>query len=247
MKGRSLVCYLTAGYPTKEEFVEHAVAAVEGGVDVLEVGVPFTDPVADGKVIQETSQRALENGVTPMVVFDLVRQLRERVSIPVVLMGYYNPIFQMGEERYAELARGSGANGLIVPDLPLEESSGLRDACVRNGLDLIQLVGPTTSEERMTRIARASSGFLYVVSALGTTGARSSLPADVSALVQRAKRAAGTLPIAVGFGISRHEQMLDLYRTGADAAIVGSALLKSIMDGGTPEDIRCFVSSLKGR
>ncbi len=244
-KGRGLICYLTAGYPSEELFIEHAMASVEGGADVLEIGVPFTDPVADGKVIQLTSQKALDNGITPMRVFELTRKLRSLTNVPLVLMGYYNPIFQVGEGRYAQLAREAGADGLIVPDLPLEESQGLREACVLNKMDLIQLVGPTTSEERMIRIARASMGFLYVVSALGTTGARSSLSAKVGPLVHCAKKAAGPLPVGVGFGISQSEQTEQLYREGADAAIVGSALLKRIIDGATPEDTRKFVAGLR--
>lgn len=244
--GHGLVCYLTAGYPSEELFLEHAVACVDGGADVLEIGVPFTDPVADGKVIQVTSQKALDNGITPMRVFELTSKLRALTDVPLVLMGYYNPIFQLGEGRYVQLAKEAGADGLIVPDLPLEESHGLGKACALNGVDLIQLVGPTTSEERMSRIARASMGFLYVVSALGTTGTRSSLPNDVGALVKRAKRAAGPLPVGVGFGISQREHTEQLYEQGADAAIVGSALLKSIIDGATPEDTRRFVAGLRG-
>jgi tryptophan synthase alpha chain len=178
-------------------------------------------------------------------VFELTRELRSRTDVPLVLMGYYNPIFQVGEGRYVQLAREAGADGLIVPDLPLEESPGLREACVHNEMDLIQLVGPTTSEERMIRIARASLGFLYVVSALGTTGARSSLSTEVGPLVRRAKKAAGSLPVGVGFGISQHEQTEQLYQEGADAAIVGSALLKRIIDGATPEDTCRFVSNLR--
>jgi len=244
-KGRGLICYLTAGYPSEEEFIEFAKASVEGGADVLEIGVPFTDPVADGKVIQMTSQKALENGITPLRVLELTRKLRSLTGVPLVLMGYYNPIFQVGEVRYAQLAKEAGADGLIVPDLPLEESQGLREACIKNEIDLVQLVGPTTSEERMIRIARASMGFLYVVSSLGTTGARASLSSDVGPLVKRAKRAAGLLPVGVGFGISQSEQTELLYHEGADAAIVGSALLKNIIDGATPEDVRSFVAGLK--
>ena len=225
--------------------MEIALACLDGGADVLEVGIPFSDPVADGPVIQEAGAKALEGGTTPPMVLGMVAELRARTDRPLVLMGYYNPIFQVGEERYAQLAREAGAEGLIVPDLPLEESQGLREACIKNEIDLVQLVGPTTSEERMIRIARASMGFLYVVSSLGTTGARASLSSDVGPLVKRAKRAAGLLPVGVGFGISQSEQTELLYHEGADAAIVGSALLKNIIDGATPEDVRSFVAGLK--
>jgi tryptophan synthase alpha chain len=244
--GRKLVCFVTAGYPTAELSVEHALACVEGGADVIELGVPFSDPVADGKVIQFTSQRALESGTTPMKVFDMAREIRKGTDAPIVLMGYYNPIFQIGEDRYAQLSASNGVDGLIVPDLPCEESLTLSESCRARGLDLIQLVGPTTSASRMRKIAAASSGFLYVVSSLGTTGARGSLSGNVSEVVRRAKDSAGDLPIGVGFGISRSEHAEAMYHEGADAAIVGSAILQRIIDGASPEDTTRFVSGLKG-
>lgn len=246
-KGHGLICYLTAGFPSEGLFREHALACVDGGADVLEIGVPFSDPVADGRVIQLTSQRALENGITPTRVFELVRDLRAHTDIPLILMGYYNPIYQVGEGMYVRSAEEAGADGLIVPDLPWEESGGLRERCNDAGLDLVQLVGPTTSDQRMRGIAHASSGFLYVVSSLGTTGPRASLRADVGTLIGRAKRAAGDLPVGVGFGISNPEQVDMLYRSGADAAIVGSTVLKRMVEGEGPEDIRRFVESLMVR
>ncbi|MBI0584267.1 MAG: tryptophan synthase subunit alpha [Methanomassiliicoccus sp.] len=245
-EGRGLVCYLTAGYPSPELSVEHALACVEGGADVLEIGVPFSDPVADGKVIQYTSGKALEGGMTPLKVFDLVRELRRRTSTPIVLMGYYNPIFQIGEERYAALSARAGVDGLIVPDLPLEESFPLMEQCRASGLDLVQLVGPTTSVPRMRSIAASSSGFLYVVSSLGTTGARGALAEGAADGVRRAKASAGGLPVGVGFGVSQAEQAETLYRAGADAVIVGSAILQEIIDGAEPPDTRRFVAGLKG-
>lgn len=243
--GGKLICFITAGYPTPKLSVEHALACVEGGADVLELGVPFSDPVADGRIIQYTSQKALEMGMTPQKVFDLVRRIRKSSDAPVVLMGYYNPIFQIGEERYADLSKDCGVDGLIVPDLPFEESGSLRERCLAEGLDLVQLVGPTSSAPRMERIAATSSGFLYVVSALGTTGTRSSLPENVGEVVRRARSAAGDLPVGVGFGISRREHAEAIYRAGAHAAIVGSALLQGIIDGSSPEDTRRLVNSLK--
>lgn len=244
--GRKLVCFVTAGFPTPELSVEHALACVEGGADVLELGVPFSDPVADGRVIQHTSQKALDDGMTPMKVFDLAHAIRERTDAPIVLMGYYNPIFQIGEERYVQLSARHGVDGLIVPDLPYEESGSLGEHCRAKGVDLVQLVGPTTSAARMKRIAAASSGFLYVVSSLGTTGAKGQLSTGAGEVVQRAKGVAGDLPIGVGFGISRHEHAEALYHKGADAAIVGSAILQGIIDGASPQETRGFVRSLKG-
>ncbi len=244
--GRKLVCFVTAGFPTARLSVEHAMACVDGGADVLELGVPFSDPVADGKVIQYTSQKALEGGMTPRKVFDLAREIREHTEVPIVLMGYYNPIFQIGEGRYVQLSSGNGVDGLIVPDLPYEESRSLGELCRARKLDLVQLVGPTTPAARMRKIAEASSGFLYVVSSLGTTGAKGSLSASAGDVVRRAKENAGDLPIGVGFGISRCEHAESLYREGADAAIVGSAILQGIIDGASSQETRRFVRGLKG-
>jgi tryptophan synthase alpha chain len=244
--GRKLICFVTAGYPSRELSVAHALACVEGGADVLELGVPFSDPVADGKVIQYTSLKAMENGMTPTKVFDLAAEVRERTDVPIVLMGYYNPIFQIGEGRYVRMSAESGVDGLIVPDLPFEESHSLREQCRAGGLDLVQIVGPTTPAERMERIAAASSGFLYAISSLGTTGARGSLSGGAGEVVRRAKGIAGDLPVGVGFGISRREHAEALYREGADAAIVGSAILQGIIDGAAPEDTCQFVKKLKG-
>jgi tryptophan synthase alpha chain len=244
--GKGLICFLTAGYPSEEECIEYALACVRGGAAVIELGVPFSDPVADGKVIQFTSQKALEAGVTPARVFDLVRELRKRTAVPIVLMGYYNPIFRIGEAEYARRTREAGADGLIVPDLPLEESRSLQEHCRSQGVDLVQLVGPTTSEERMRAIARCSSGFLYLVSSLGTTGARRELGTEVAELVARAKRAAGPVPLGVGFGVSRPEQVVRLRAAGGDAAIVGSAILQMIIDGQSPDEVEAFVRSLTG-
>jgi tryptophan synthase alpha chain len=244
--GGKLVCYLTAGFPTKEQSIAHALACVEGGVDVLEIGVPFSDPVADGRVIQYTSHKALQGGMTPLKVFELVRALREHTDVPVVLVACYNPIFQIGEGRYVRLCSESGVNGLIVPDLPLEESATLGACCRDMGVDLVQLVGPTTSEARMRRIATSSSGFLYVVSSMGTTGARASLSERTGEVVRRAKGCAGGLPLGVGFGVSRPDQVEMLYRQGVDAVIVGSALLQRVIEGASPEVTRGFVANLRG-
>ncbi|WP_019176707.1 tryptophan synthase subunit alpha [Methanomassiliicoccus luminyensis] len=243
--GGGLVCYLTAGFPSEGRDLDYVLACVEGGADVVEIGAPFSDPVADGKVIQYTSQKALENGTTPAKVFDLVRKVRERSDVPIAIMGYYNPIFRIGEERYVRGAKAAGADGFIVPDLPMEESASLERSCSAEGVDLIQLVGPTTSEERMKRIAARSSGFLYVVSSLGTTGARGDVPSSVGGLVARAKKAAGPLPVSVGFGISRPEHVREVLATGANAAIVGSAILQKVIDGESPERVSALVRSLK--
>jgi tryptophan synthase alpha chain len=221
------------------------MACIEGGADVLEVGVPFSDPVADGHTIQKTSQIALEGGMTPPKVMGLVARVRSRSSVPIVLMGYYNPIFRMGESEFVSRAVGSGADGLIVADLPYEESFGLAEACVSLDLDLIQLVGPTTPDERMVDIAGASSGYLYLVGNLGTTGARACLSSELPSLTRRALQAAMGLPVAVGFGISTPDQVSEVVGYGADGVIVGSALLATILDGGSVSDLRDQVAGLK--
>jgi tryptophan synthase alpha chain len=240
-----LAVYLTAGYPDEKSTEEYARACVRGGADLIEIGVPFSDPVADGPTIQQTSQAALEGGMTPIKAFDLVRRLRADIRPPIVLMGYYNPVFRLGEARFAEEARRAGADGLIVADLPCEESSTLRDACLGQSLDLIQLVGPTTSAKRMETIASLSSGFLYLVTRLGATGEQRRAGNGLSDLVKRAKGAAGSLPVAAGFGVSSASQVRDMIDAGADGVIVGSALLRAIIQGAPPIDIQASVRALK--
>ena len=241
----TLICYLTAGFPNLDKSVELALACVRGGADVIEIGVPFTDPVADGPVIQMTSRLALERGMTPSRAFDVVARGRAETDVPIVLMGYYNPTFRIGEQEYAERAVRAGADGLIVPDLPMEESSGLERACRANDIDLIQLVGKTTSPQRMAAIARHSSGFLYLVSGMGTTGGNREMGASVRELVERARLAAGDLPVGIGFGVVSHEQVRTLHDYGADGVIVGSALLQRIAGGASAREVEEFVASLR--
>lgn len=241
----ALVCYLTAGYPDRARSIEYIMACLEGGADMIEVGIPFSDPVADGPVIQATSDAALRGGMRPKVVLDLVAEVRSRTEAPLILMGYYNPIFRMGESEFTALAAQKGADGLIVPDLPLEESGHLRQCCLRDGMDLVQLVAPTTPDDRMRRIASSSSGYLYLVSRLGITGARTGPENDLAGLLRRTKAGAGTLPVAAGFGIATPSQVRQLRGHGADGAIVGSAILKRIMEGEGPRKVSAYVRSLK--
>ncbi len=182
--------------------------------------------------------------MVPSQVFEVVSWIRERVHTPIVLMGYYNPIFRMGEASYLERAAEAGVDGLIVPDLPFEESFSLQSLSQKRGIDLIQLVGPTTNDARMKRISSHSSGFLYLVSALGTTGERDQLAPGVSNLIERARKVS-MVPVAVGFGISTPEQVSQVVTKGADGAIVGSAIVKKIIDGESSLAIRKFVRELK--
>ena len=239
-----LICFLTAGFPNMSDFKEHFHACVEGGADIMEIGLPFSDPVADGPTIQHASRVALEKGATLHSILEVIRELRQEFGVPMVLMGYYNPIFVRGLGRFVDEAKSAGADGLIVPDVPLEECDPLRKECERGGLDLIMIAGPLTSADRMKRIASASSGYLYLAGNLGTTGARTLMSGDLPKLIKRAK-ASTELPVAVGFGISDPDQVRNVIQAGADGAIVGSAILDLIINGSPSKEVRHFVETLK--
>jgi len=240
----ALVCYLMAGVPDPQRFLEMAVACLEGGADVLEVGVPYSDPVADGPVIQEAGVRALENGVTPPMVLDMVRELRTRTQKPLVLMGYYNPIFRRGEERFVREALEAGADGLIVPDLPLHEGGSLHAICQEHGLCLVQLSTPLTPEGRQRELMMATSGFLYLVTRTGVTGGETEVGRQLVEMVRRGREIDPGVPMAAGFGISRAEQVREVRAAGADGAVVGSALVALTLNGATPQDMRGKVRDL---
>jgi tryptophan synthase alpha chain len=220
----ALMPYFTLGYPTRSASLEVVEAIASSGADLIELGLPFSDPLADGPTIQHSTQVALENGITVEDCLGLVQRLRGRgVSQPLLLMGYYNPLLAYGPERFVAAARQAGADGLIVPDLPLEEAGDLELACLQNGLALVYLVAPTTTEQRLAQVTAHSTGFVYIVSLTGVTGARSSLSADLQDFLQRVRNVTDK-PLAVGFGISTPEQAA---RVGmlAEGVIVGSALI----------------------
>jgi len=221
-----LVAYLTAGDPTLEASEKIILAAAEAGADVIELGVPFSDPVADGPVIQRASERALQSGTTLAGVLDLARRLRARTEVPLVLFSYFNPLLQMGLEKFAKAANAAGIDGVLVTDLTPEESSEYREIIRAQALDTIFLGAPTSTDARLAAIAECSSGFLYLISRTGVTGTRESLPEELPALVRRARRVT-KLPIAVGFGISLPEHVSVLGGI-ADAAVVGSALVAEV-------------------
>ena len=227
-EGRTgLIAFLTVGYPTIEATLRLAPALVEGGASIIEMGIPFSDPLADGATIQRASFHALRQGVTPAVCLDVVARLRRQgVQAPLVLMGYYNPLLAYGIEPFARDAAAAGADGLIVVDLPPEESEPLRRACRAHGLRLIYLLAPTSSEERIRKVARVASGFVYCVSLTGTTGARRELPRGLKAFIERV-RCHTPLPIAVGFGISKPKHFRAIGRI-AEAAVIGSAIIDEI-------------------
>ncbi len=227
-----LIAYLTAGDPTLEASQGIALAVAEAGADVIELGVPFSDPIADGPTIQRASERALAGGATLARVIELVAELRAKTPVPLVLFGYFNPILQMGVEEFARSAAQAGTDGALVTDLIPEEADDYCRAMRQAALDTIFLAAPTTSTPRLARIAQASTGFLYLISRTGVTGAREKLPADLEELAARARQAS-RLPLAVGFGISRTEHVRALHRL-AEAAVVGSALVAEIERAGGP-------------
>jgi tryptophan synthase alpha chain len=222
-----LIAFLTVGYPSVDDTLRLVPALIEGGADLIELGVPFSDPLAEGPTIQRSSHHALQEGVTPRVCLDVVAALRRRgVETPLILMGYYNPLLAYGLQEFCRDAAAAGADGLIAVDLPPEESHPLRDACRAHSLDLIYLLAPTSSDERIEQVARLASGFVYCVSVTGVTGARDELPAGLSAFLARV-RARIPLPIAVGFGISKPKHFRAVGRI-AEAAVIGSAIIDEI-------------------
>jgi tryptophan synthase alpha chain len=227
-----LVAYITAGDPSLDATRQIVLAAAAAGADVVELGVPFSDPLADGPTIQRASERALRAGASLKGVLDLVAAIRRESQVPLVLFSYYNPVLQMGLNNFAERAAKAGADGALITDLTPEEAGDYRAALHARGLDTIFLAAPTTAEERFRRIAEASTGFLYLISRTGVTGARENLPEDLPALIRRA-RGATKLPLAVGFGISLPGHVSILGGL-ADAAVVGSALVEEIERAASP-------------
>ena len=226
-----LVAYITAGDPSLAASEKIVLAAAEAGADVIELGVPFSDPVADGPTIQRASERALRGGATLAGVIDLVRRVRTASDVPLILFSYFNPILQMGVEKFADAASAAGADGVLATDLTPEEAGEYRKALEARGLDTIFLAAPTSTDERLEIIAGCSSGFLYLISRTGVTGERDSMPGDLPALARRVRRAT-KLPLAVGFGISLPEHVSVLGGI-ADAAVVGSALMAEIEKSAT--------------
>ena len=221
-----LVAYIAAGDPSLDATLKFVLSLAEAGADVIELGVPFSDPLADGPTIQRASERALKSGTTLGGVIDLVRRIRQSSQVPLVLFSYYNPILQMGLEKFARAASEAGADGVLATDLAPEESAEYRRILAAHHLDTIFLGAPTSTDERLAKIAGVSSGFLYLISRTGVTGAKDTLPDDLPALIRRA-RAVTQLPIAVGFGISLPGHVSVLGGL-ADAAVVGSALVSEI-------------------
>jgi len=228
-----IVAYITAGDPSLDATHKFVLALAEAGADVIELGVPFSDPLADGPTIQRASERALKSGTTLAGVLELVRRIRQSSQVPLVLFSYFNPILQMGLEKFANAASQAGADGVLATDLTPEESEDYRRILHARNLDTIFLAAPTSSDDRLKLISSCSSGFLYLISRTGVTGAKDSLPDDLPALLRRAHQFTD-LPIAVGFGISLPDHVSVLGGL-ADAAVVGSALVAEIEKAATPD------------
>jgi len=233
--GPGLVTYVTAGDPDLIRTAGILRALDRSGADVLEVGVPFSDPLADGPVIQRATERALASGTTLAGVLGMVGRLRDEVRAPIVIFSYANPILRLGAERFADQAREAGVDGVLVLDLPIEEADEFRALLTLRGIDTILLLSPTTTDERLRRAAALGSGFLYAISRLGVTGARDAVADGAEEMVRRI-RAVSSLPVALGFGISKPEHVREVGRW-ADAAVVGSALVNVIAEAGVSDDL----------
>jgi tryptophan synthase alpha chain len=248
-----LIPYFMSGYPSTHQSIELALAAAQMGADIIELGMPFSDPLADGATIQHAGHIALENGTTIHGCFEIASEISNRCDVPLVLMGYYNPILVYGLEAFCQRAGESGVSGLIIPDLPPEEAEPLQRAATKYGLSLIFLIPPTTPNERITHIAKMASrgygSFLYCVALNGVTGARATLPTDLHVFIQRVKDYTKEyhLPIAVGFGISTPEHVSELI-TFAEGVVVGSAVVKLIdahVEGEQIEAVKGHILSLR--
>jgi tryptophan synthase alpha chain len=225
----ALVGYVTGGDPEPRLTPKIAEALITGGVDILELGIPFSDPIADGPTIQAASLRALQAGTTPKMVLDMAEEIKKRHDIPIAVMTYYNPVYRMGLDKFFRLAGCSGVDGVIVADLPVEEAADYKKAAEAWGVDTIFLAAPSTSAERLQRIVECTSGFLYLVSHFGVTGAREAVERSTIQLIQRMLPfTRGRVPLAVGFGVSKPEHVKGIIEAGADGVIVGSAFVNIV-------------------
>lgn len=242
--GKAFIPFITCGDPDLETTAAVVRAAAANGADLIELGIPFSDPTAEGPVIQGANLRALNGGVTTDKIFDLVRELRRGVEVPMVFMTYANVVFSYGSERFISTCREIGIDGLILPDVPYEEKEEFLPVCRRYGVDLLSLIAPT-SEDRIAMIAREAEGFLYIVSSLGVTGVRSEIKTDLGAIVETVRQNTD-IPCAIGFGISTPEQAAKMAGI-SDGAIVGSAIVRLIGEHGkdAPEYVGEYVKRMK--
>jgi tryptophan synthase alpha chain len=240
---KALIAYLTVGYPSLAVTLEAATILARGGCDIIELGIPFSDPLADGATIQKASYQALAQGITPQACLDLARRLSQKITTPLVFMSYYNPVLSFGLEAFCQASAGAGVDGLIIPDLPPEEGAELEVATRKHSLDLIYLLTPTSTEERISLVAEKSRGFIYLVSLTGVTGARQTLPAGLENFVGDVRRWTQK-PLCVGFGVSNPEQAGRVARI-ADGVIVGSRLIQLITEDASLSSLKAAVLGLR--
>jgi tryptophan synthase alpha chain len=225
----AFIAYIMAGDP--DPSITPAIAkAIARYADIIELGIPFSDPIADGPTIQAASERALKAGMTPQNIFELIAAIRKETEIPIVIMGYYNPILHFGVERFMKKLAEAGGDGIIIPDLSIEEANDVVRYAKENGIDTIFLIAPTTPEDRIEKICAYSSGFVYLVSLLGVTGAREAISGVVKTLIRSVVEKRSDIPPAVGFGISKPEHVREIVADGAKGVIVGSAIVELIAE-----------------
>jgi len=239
----ALISYITVGYPSVETTLKVAPLLASNGCDIIELGIPFSDPLADGATIQRASYEALRQGVTPKLCFEVAQELRRRVGIPLVFMTYYNPVLKFGLEQFCSKCAEVGIDGLIIPDLPPEEGEELEQSTRRYGLDLIYLLSPASTEERINLVASKSRGFIYLVSLTGVTGPRAKLPEELESFIAKVK-ARTKKPLCVGFGVSTLEQARRIAKV-ADGVIVGSRIIQLMEEDTTFSSLKAFASSLR--
>ena len=238
-----LIPYLTVGYPTMETTLKAVPLFAKNGCDIIELGIPFSDPLADGATIQQASYEALRKGVSTRVCFEVAQELREQVETPLVFMTYYNPVLKFGLEQFCLKCANVGIDGLIIPDLPPDEGKELERSTKRHGLDLVYLLSPASTEERIRLVTSGTSGFIYLVSLTGVTGARDTIPDELESFVARVRKSTRK-PLCVGFGISTPEQARRVARV-ADGVIVGSRIMQLLEKDESLEDACSFVKCLR--
>lgn len=247
---KAFIAFLTAGYPDLSTTERLVIEFEKNGADIIELGIPFSDPIADGPVIQMSSYESLKKGTTLTKVLALIARLRKKSAIPLAVMTYYNPILSYGPFRFVRDAVKSGLDAVIIPDLPPEEETDFSKEAARRGLRMILFISPTTSRERIRFIARRAKGFIYFVSLTGVTGARRALPVELKSQLRAVKKIAGATPVCAGFGVSTHEQVRVVSSYG-DGVIVGSAIIRKISENLSNPDlvgiVADFVRRLKGR
>jgi tryptophan synthase alpha chain len=240
---KALVAYVTVGYPSIEATLEAVPVLARAGCDIIELGIPFSDPLADGATIQKASHLALENGVTPGVCLETAGCLSKKVDAPLVFMTYLNPVMHYGYQRFCQACRQAGVSGLIIPDLPPEEGGGLGEAAGSSGLDLIYMAAPTSTQERIKIIGQRSGGFIYVVSLTGVTGARQSLSADLPSFIN-SLREVTSKPLCVGFGVSTPEQAAEAANL-TDGVIIGSRIIQLMEEDPSLAKLEGFIGEAR--